>query len=385
MTQMSQWVVAVACLSGLAGLPARGATINHANFSDCTNTALSVMSKVGQLRWFFTHASVGGNIITGMNVLHESDTNRYRLTIYNYDGNNNDDSYHGGVATADSGPNYRASASPALTANGIVYECNRGNPDWDNKLVCFSNSVIVSGWRFPKINVAMDKFCWIDPDADSTNYCTLISQLEIRYPETLFIYLTMPLSGDDSGHNDKRNSFNRYVRSFCSSNNRHLLDVADLEAWNLAGVQQTYLSGGVTNQKMSFDYSMDTGGDWHLNVTGRRRMALAWYSLAAALFAGDRDSDGSSDGDELLAGTEPANANSMLEVHIAPQAFADSGSDMVLTWAASTSRYYSVQRAVELAGSPAWSNRLADSLGASAFTDAVGAAPQQFYRLSARQ
>ncbi|MBU1695211.1 MAG: hypothetical protein KKC51_14790 [Verrucomicrobia bacterium] len=372
MAYIGKWVLGVACLSGLAGLPARGVTIDHSNFAAATSTAMSVMSKVGQLRWFFTHASVGANIVTGMNDLHGTDTNRYRLTIYS-------------VGTAGGGANYRASTNPVSTSNGVIYECDRGNPGWANKLVCFSNSLVTSGWRFPKVNVAMDKFCWIDPDADSTNYCTLISQLEVRYPETLFIYLTMPLSGLSFDQNDERNSFNRYVRSFCAANSKHLFDVADLEAWNQAGVQQTYVSGGVTNQKMSFDYSEDTSSDWHLNATGRRRMALAWYSLAAALFAEDRDSDGSSDGDELLAGTEPANPDSTLEVHIAPQAFAGSGSNMVVSWVASTSRYYSIQRAVELAGSPVWSNRLADSLGANAFTDAVGAAPQHFYRLSARQ
>jgi hypothetical protein len=283
--------------------------INHVNGSTATNAPLTIMKKIGLLRWFFTHASVGGNITTGLNVLHESDTNRYLFRIHNYDGDNSDWAYHGGVATAGSAgsPSYRAAASPASTSNGVVYECMRGNPDWSNKIACFSNSVVTSGWRFPKVNVVMDKFCWIDPYANPTNYCATMNSLEGRYPETLFVYMTIPLSGLSHDQNDERNAFNRYVRDYCAANNRYLLDAADLEAWDTNGVQQTYVSGGVTNQKMSFHYSLDTGGDWHLNATGRRRIALAWYSLAAALFAIDRDHDGTCDGDELIAGTQPAN------------------------------------------------------------------------------
>lgn len=369
----------------LAGRSVPGVTIDHTNGATATNAALSIMAKVGQLRWFFTHASVGGNIITGMNVLHGADTNRYRLKIYNYDGDNSDWAYHGGVGTAGSegGSDYRAAAGPARTTNGVIHECMRGNPDWSNKLVCFSNSVAVSGWRFPKVNVVMDKFCWIDPYADPTNYCSLINALESQYPETLFVYLTMPLSGLNFDENDERNSFNRYVRSFCSANDKHLLDVADIEAWNVAGAQQTYVSGGVTNQKMSFDYSLDTGGDWHLNATGRRRMALGWYSLAVALFTTDRDGDGITDGDELLAGTRPADSNSTLSLRISPSSFASSNA--VFTWTSSSGRYYSVQRATGLVADVNWSNRLSDRLGANAFTDTVDAAAQGFYCLSVRQ
>ncbi|HOW97167.1 MAG TPA: hypothetical protein P5567_01505 [Kiritimatiellia bacterium] len=376
----------VAVSAGLLAHSVLGVTINHANGATATNAALSVMAKVGQLRWFFTHASVGGNITTGMNVLHGTDTNRYRLTIYNYDGDNSDGAYHGGVGTegSEGGEDYRAAADPEIVTNGIVYECMRGNPDWSNKLVCFSNSVAVSGWRFPRVNVVIDKFCWIDPYADPTNYCALISALESQYPETLFVYLTMPLSGLNFDENDERNSFNRHVRSFCSAHNKHLLDVADLEAWNLSGVQQTYLSSGVTNQKMSFDYSLDTGGDWHLNAAGRRRMALGWYSLAAALFAADRDGDGITDGDELLAGTRAADSNSALQIRISPASFSSS-SNAVFTWTASSGRYYSVQRATGLVNGVTWSNRLADRLGANSFTDTVEAAVQGFYLLSVRQ
>jgi len=323
--------------------------IDHSNGTLATNADLTVMTRIGKLRWFFTHASVGGNITTGMNVLHGSDTNRYRLQIYNYDGDDSDWSYHGGVATAgtEGTAAYRASATPSVTSNGMIYECMRGNPDWGNKMTCFSNSLVTSGWRFPKVNVAMDKFCWIDPYADPADYCTMMSRLEGRFPETLFVYLTMPLSGYDFDENDERNTFNCYVRSFCATNSKHLLDVADLEAWNVSGIEQTYDSSGTTNQKMSFDYSLDEYGDWHLNSTGRRRMALAWYSLAASLFIIDRDGDGATDGDELLAGTQPTNPASCFQFTAAVWT-----NGMRVSFNCSTARVYALEsRTNLLAGS----------------------------------
>lgn len=320
-------------------------TIDHLNGTLATNANMAVMAKIGRLRWFFTHASVGGNITTGMNVLHGSDTNRYRLQIYNYDDNNSDWAYHGGVATegSEGATNYCAAPDPSTTSNGMIYECMRGNPDWDKKLICFSNSVVTSGWRFPKVNVVMDKFCWIDPYADPATYCTMISGLEGRFPETLFIYLTIPLSGNDFDENDERNSFNRYVRSYCATNSRYLLDVADLEAWNISGVEQTYDSSGTTNQKMSFDYSLDEYSDWHLNVTGRRRMALAWYSLAASLFTIDRDGDGATDGDELIAGTQPTNPASCFQLSAAVWT-----NGMQVSFNCSTARVYALESRTNL-------------------------------------
>ncbi len=302
---------------------ANSLVIGHAALASATNVPADLRAKIVQLRWFFTHASVGGNLVTGLNVLWESDPVRFPIQIYDYDGDNGDGAYHGGVATegSEGGADYRASASPAGTSGGFVYECQRGNPDWRNKMTCFSNSIVQSGWRYPKANVVLDKLCWIDPDADPAVYCARMAALESRFPQTLFVYMTMPLTTETAGsENDQRNAFNRHVRTYCRTAGKWLLDLADIEAWTEAGAEQKYVSGGVTNQRMVAAYAVDAGGfDFHLNATGRRRAALGWYALARALFEVDRDSDGACDGDELLAGTCPTNAlETVADLAIAP-------------------------------------------------------------------
>lgn len=372
----------------LAGVAAQaaGLRIGHAEVNGATNLSAGVIGKIAALRWFFTHASVGGNIITGINVLHAGDAARYPIQIYNYDGDNSDGAYHGAVPTAGSegAADYRADATPSVTSNGWVYECMRGNPDWSNKLTCFSNSVIQSGWRFPKINVAMDKMCWIDPYADPAAYCAMMNNLEGQSPKTLFVYTTMPLTTETAGsENDLRNTYNRFVRSYCASNNKCLLDVADIQAWTTQGVEQVY---GTTNQRMVSAYAVNAGGgDFHLNSTGRRRVALGWYALAGALFQTDRDADGGSDGDELLAGTAPAQSGDVLRVACDPTP-APAGNELVLRWTGATNRQYAVEQRESLTDPANWSclaSNLPYRASGNSYT-ATAASALGFYRLTAR-
>ena len=387
---MNGLVFRLGLLLGLAGfVPGRAgaAVINHASLAAATNPPPAVSAKVAQLRWFFTHASVGGNLVTGMNVLNTEDGARFPLQIHGYDGDDGDGAYHGAVGTegSEGGADYRAAADPASTSNGFVFECMRGNPDWSNKLTCFSNSVVQSGWRFPKVNVVMDKFCWIDPYADADDYCAMMSGLEARYPQTLFVYMTMPLTTETAGsENDLRNAFNRQVRGFCVASNKWLLDLADIQAWTAAGVQQTYVSGGTTNQRMASAYAVGPAwGDYHLNAAGRRQGALGWHALAQALFATDRDGDGVCDGDELIAGTAPADIASALELESAPVPGTNTA---VLSWSGATNRLYTIQECPSMEPGAAWSNRLA-GLPASGTMNVrtVSVSATTYFRLAVEQ
>ena len=360
--------------------------IGHAALAAATNPPPAAAARVGQLRWFFTHASVGGNLITGLNGLYQENAARYPLQMYNYDGQNGDGDYHGAVPTAGTSdaPDYRAAAVPSVTANGRIYECQRGNPSWENKLVCFSNSVVQSGWRFPKVNVALDKFCWIDPAADPAAYCATMAGLAARYPQTLLVYMTMPLTTETAGsENDARNDFNRYVRAFCRTTGAWLLDLADITAWTAAGSEQTYVAGGVTNQRLVAAYAVDAGsGDFHLNATGRRRGALGWHALAQALFQTDRDGDGVTDGDELIAGTVPTDPDSFLAL------VQDTGGagERVLRWAGVTNRWYNVQESTALGTNSAWVTRAAHLPAAAINLHTVAVTEaSSFWRLTVEQ
>ena len=383
------WLGLSIAVGWLAAPAQAGSTvIGHASLAAATNPPAGISAKVGQLRWFFTHASVGGNLVTGMNVLHAENGARYPLQIYGYDGDDGDGAYHGAVGTAGSegGADYRAAASPAVASNGFVYECMRGNPDWANKLTCFSNSVVASGWRFPKVNVVMDKFCWIDPAADPEEYCALLAGLEARYPQTLFVYMTMPLTTETAGsENDLRNDFNRYVRAYCRTAGKWLLDLADIQAWTEAGVEQTYVAGGQTNQRMAAAFAVGPEwGDYHLNAAGRRRGALGWHALAQALFLADRDGDGVNDGDELIAGTAPADETDRLRLAFDP---ATDPTQQVVRWTGSSNRWYALQESATLADGAVWSNRATDLPAAGGFNVHTVALPgaRSFLRLTVGQ
>jgi len=385
MNKLKQLAVLSLLLTLPAAARAAGIIVGFTNAMAVTNVPQAVMDQVGGLRLFFTHASVGGNIITGMNELHTNAPSRYRLRIHAYNGSNDDYEWHGGIGTAGSegAPDYRAAAS-FPTTNGMIYECQRGNPDWRNKLVCFSNSLATSGWGSPaRINVAMDKFCWIDQSADAAAYVATLRRIEAQHPNTVIVYATMPLTraGESDYENDLRGTFNRYVRNWASTNNILLLDIADIEAHDTNGVEQTFVYSGRTNQQAWSTYTTDAG---HLSHLGRRQVAMGWYALLAGLFSLDRDGDGMSDGQELVAGFCPTNSASAFRCEAATQ---PSSNTVVLSWSSATNRLYTLQRLTNLLSTAGASNLLTDSPATpplNTCTD-VTADTAAFYRLSVRQ
>lgn len=242
--------------------------IDHQSIASVDSATQGVMDFVGQQRWFFTHASVGGNMIEGMNDLHASNANKYRLTS----------SWVGFDATGT-----RAANPPSTTNYGKIYEFGRGNPGWASKYTIFDQSVRLSGWRYNSIDFAMDKLCYIDQDAgDSTHnptgyetYLNKMSSLEAAYPSTKIVYTTMPLTTSTGSDNVLRNKYNQEVRSYCINNNKLLFDIADMEAYDPSGNRQTFSFGGQTYDKLFSGYSNDGG---HLNASGQEQIAKGWYA-----------------------------------------------------------------------------------------------------------
>jgi hypothetical protein len=247
-------------------VPVSQAQIVDHNHVDAMATAPQwMMDAIGLQKWFFTHASVGSNMLSGLNDLRTADSTRYQLVVSSV-------GYNSGEQ--------RASNPPATTADGTVYECPRGNPGWSAKYTIFDNSVQVSGWHDDKVHAAMDKLCYIDQNADVSDYLSMMTALESAYPQTVMVYTTMPLMTSEDSNNVLRNQYNDAVRAHCAANNKLLFDIADMEAHDPGGNEHTFQSGGQTYQKLYSGYTSDGG---HLDATGRVRIAQGWYAVAATL------------------------------------------------------------------------------------------------------
>lgn len=248
----------------LLGGPAAATVIGHNDIAQVAGLPQSVLDAVGQQRWLFAHASVGENIIGGMVVLNNTNAVRYQLKFVT------------------SGNGTVIYAPPANTAPGTVYDGSRGNPGWAAKYTLFDGAVRTLGWRYPKIDMAMDKLCFIDDSAQVSVYLASMTALENDYPATRFIYTTQPLqaSGIPGSANIAYWHYNQAVRQHCSTNGRILFDIADIESHDPTGAAITFTDQGVTYERLYSGYAADLG---HLNAAGSARAALGWYALAATL------------------------------------------------------------------------------------------------------
>lgn len=261
--------------------------VDHTAVDGVASLPQAVMDSIGQQRWLFTHASVGGNMVAGLSDLHGANPTRYQL-VTEWVG------FDDGLQ--------QAAAPPAPTVPGTVYECQRGNPGWSAKLTIFDNSVRASGWRQPAVDAAMDKLCYIDEGADPAVYAATMSALEAGFPATVFVYATMPLTTGEDSANVLRNQYNDAVRAHCTATGALLFDLADMEAHDPGGVEHTFQVGGLTYQKL-YDGYTDDGG--HLNSAGRQRIAMGWYAVAAVLAGDPIFSDGFENGTSAWSSVAP--------------------------------------------------------------------------------
>jgi hypothetical protein len=203
---------------------------SHLNISDISQSDLD---SARALRMSLDHASVGGNILGGMNALQTSDATRYTFSNWHWR--------------------------------------NRGNPGWQAKVDQFVTWVSSQQSN----DVFQMKLCYIDEGASFTYYRDKMQFLESTYPTKRFIWWTMPIctSGSD---NSLRQTFNNLVRTYCAANNKPLFDIADIESHDSSG--STVKSEGF--EAMAAEWSSDGG---HLNAAGAARMAKAMWWIMVQL------------------------------------------------------------------------------------------------------
>jgi hypothetical protein len=227
--------------------------INHSNWDWYNSQPAEISGAVANLKIFFAHASVGANILKGMDDLHSADSSKYPLIQKSSGG-----------------------TPPATTVNGAIYEFSRGNPGWTVKISDFE-TYIKNGWHDTKVDLAMNKFCYVDPKADWTVYRDSMVALEAKYPGTRFVYWTMPLTTDKDSNEVLRAQFNQNLRDWIAGqSNKLFFDLADIEAWSPDGQQQLFTSQGQNYPRVFAGYTPDGG---HLNQDAAKRVATGLYSL----------------------------------------------------------------------------------------------------------
>ena len=181
------------------------------------------------------------------------------------------------------------SGTPPATAlmPGYIYEYNRANPGWQAKVDGFAVS-IGNGWGDGRADIVMNKFCYVDQAANLSYYINSMSALEAANPNTIFVYMTIPLQETAGANGWLRQQFNDGLRSYAIANNKVLFDIADIEAWSPNGVEQTALYNGNVVQVMYDNYSHDGGHLYNQAYagepySGRVRVAMGLYSLYGEL------------------------------------------------------------------------------------------------------
>jgi len=356
-TMLQTGLAAASLILALPSAPAQPVMIGYTNCVAVSTYSQSLINDISRFRWFFAHASVGGNMIDGIDMLRQSNRAQYPLIPVSED-----------------------EMPPVSTQNGAIYEFMRGNPGAQEKFDSLG-AYVTNGWRYPKVNLVLNKLCYIDQEADLGYYLASMARLEAAFPETVFVYMTIPLTTDTDENNLKRNIYNDGVRDWTRTNNLVLFDIADMEAHDTNGVPSLFTYGGRVCQRLCDTYSSDGG---HMNDAGKVLTANGFYALGAALLAVDRDNDGMSDGLELIAGTEPMRASSVFNM----QAATAPGGGVALSWASATNRLYTLRRGTNVMVPESFTNIVTDLLAtppANSYTDSFTETGPFFYRLQVQQ
>lgn len=328
-----------------------GQIIDHRHVDQAASLPQSVMDGIGKQKWFFTHASLGQNCLLhrGIDGLHQENSSRYKLIRVQVE------------------PAFSPEPDPppSPSAVGTIYHWPRGQTDWRGKLDMLDKAIRDKGWRFPAVNIVMDKLCFIDYQAQAAVYLDRIAALERDYPDTVFVYTTIPLLRTDRDDrpewrdcNVLTNNYNRTMREHCASRGKVLLDIADIEAHAPDGKEHTYTHGGETYQTLCLEYAQGTSN--YLNDAGSRRVALGWYAAAGALVL-------KTSRFEITGVVEPEHGV------------------IQLTWGCDLDAMYVIWSCPELGAGP-WNEEgtVPANGGTPTWEDPVAIVPHKFYRIELR-
>lgn len=220
-------------------------------------------SGAAALKVWFEHASVGGNILDGVDALIDQGLVLDRT----------------GMSTDAPLTSEQAQEIAVwYSSHTGVYDNMQGNPGLSEKIRYFREDLLLLA---DHLDVAFMKFCYIDDESDAgtagvENYIQAMETLQETYPQVVFVYVTMPVKTSGS---HQATLFNQVLRDHCRQQNLWLYDLADVESRLEDGT--TRIING--EEALRTDLAVNTDGDDHLNRAGQVRGAKALITLLADL------------------------------------------------------------------------------------------------------
>lgn len=241
--------------------------------------------KLAQQRILFGHASVGGNIVTGIQEL-QNQHPEMTLKIV-------------------------ASETPWMVNRSGLIHFYLGNQPHPNQVSTSASakidvfSYLMESRITNSVDIALFKLCWADINSNTdvvslfAFYKTTIAKLMQDFPQTTFVQVTTPLVAEPEGasavkqwlkrllgrssshlsDNVKINQLNDLIRSEYTGKTP-IFDLATIESTLPDGTRQTFSDGGKTFFSLAPEYTSDMG---HLNHTGRKVIAEQFLVFLADL------------------------------------------------------------------------------------------------------
>jgi len=236
------------------------------------NTAIE---KVANKKIYFGHQSVGKNIVDGLNDLLREHRIKNMVVLDSQDIKD----YKGDM----------------LGHSKIGY-----NTDPMSKIIGFSN--YIDNLRIWKPDIAIFKFCYVDITSKTdikkifNQYTTRMDMLKEKYPDTIFIHSTVPLTTVQSGIKAKikkligrnvggsrsnivRNKYNALLRNKYEGK-EPIFDLAKIESTFPNGERSEFEANGKKYYSLVDIYTYDGR---HLNEQGRKLVASKFMTFLAKL------------------------------------------------------------------------------------------------------
>jgi hypothetical protein len=167
-----------------------------------------------------------------------------------------------------------------LHDGGISGASDLGNPNrtaWADATRNYLNNS-----SYADVNVIIWSWCGQVSSATETDintYLILMNQLEIDFPNVMFVYMTGHLDG--SGLTGNLHLRNEQIRNYCLNNDKILYDFADIESWD---PDLNYFGDKIPNDNCDYDTDGNGSrdGNWAIEWQNAHTQGVDWYSCSSA-------------------------------------------------------------------------------------------------------